>query len=274
MKNILITGGTDGIGKALAIHFLKKGNKVVVVGNSKEKGVNFVKQMKSSNLFFIQANLSLVSENKRLISEFSEKFDALDTLILCAQNQKITNEYRETKEGIEFIFALYYLSRYILSYGLKELLNKSENPVIFNVCGIGTNNRKIKWDDLQLKNNYGSVKAIMQGNKLHGLTGVSFDQNNKTKIKYVLYNPGIVRTPGTIEAASNSFVRSLMKVLLKFIGQSVDNAIKPILEILNYIPNQSLIAYKQRKTLKLKNYDLDQQNAQKLHRLTEKLIND
>lgn len=248
----------------MAIHFLKKGNNVIVVGNSKIKGDNFIKQTKNPKLFFIQADLSLVNENKRLIKACNEKFDSLDFLILCAQNQKITNNYRETTDGLEFVFVLYYLSRYILSYGLKGLLNKSENPVIFNVCGIGTNNRKINCDDLQLKNNYGSVKTIMQGNKLHGLAGMAFDQNNKTNIKYVLYNPGIVKTPGAIEAASNPLVRILMKVLLKFIGQSVNKAIKPILEILDRLPDQFLTAYKQRKTVKLKDQVLDQQNAQKL----------
>ncbi len=37
MKTILITGGTDGMGKGVAMHFLKKGDRVIVVGSSSEK---------------------------------------------------------------------------------------------------------------------------------------------------------------------------------------------------------------------------------------------
>ncbi|MYT32958.1 SDR family NAD(P)-dependent oxidoreductase [Streptomyces sp. MspMP-M5] len=38
MKTYVITGGTDGIGKALAHTYLDRGQEVVVVGRSAEKG--------------------------------------------------------------------------------------------------------------------------------------------------------------------------------------------------------------------------------------------
>lgn len=272
MKNILITGGTDGIGKALATHFLKTGNKVVVVGNSRTKGDNFIKEANNPNLIFIQANLSLVKENERLINEIKEKFDFLDILVLCAQSQTITNKYKQTAEGFEFVFGLYYLSRYVLSYGLKVVLDKSENPVILNVCGTGMSNGKINWDDLQLTNNYGSLKAIMQGSRLNDLAGVAFDQNNKTKVKYILYNPGGVQTKGATEAFSNPFLRTIVKGLYKVIAQPVNKAIEPIIELLADLPKQSLSAYKQRKLVNLTGKTFDRQNAQRLYELTEKLI--
>lgn len=34
MKTILVTGGTDGVGRGVADHFLKKGDRVIVVGSS------------------------------------------------------------------------------------------------------------------------------------------------------------------------------------------------------------------------------------------------
>jgi NAD(P)-dependent dehydrogenase (short-subunit alcohol dehydrogenase family) len=268
-KTILITGGTQGIGKALAMHLLNKGNRVIVVGSSQTKGDNFIREFNNSNLIFIQSNLSLVKENERLINEFKEKYSSLDILVLCAQSQAVTNEYKQTAEGFEFVFGLYYLSRYVLSYGLKDLLSKSENPAILNVCGTGTSNGKIKWDDLQLTNNYGSLNAIMQGNRLHDLAGVAFNQNNNTNVKYILYNPGIVRTKGAKEAFSNPILRTIVKI----IGQPVNKAIKPIIELLNKLPKQSLSVYKQRKLVNLTGKTFDKQNAQRLHELTEKLIN-
>ncbi|MGF9936316.1 SDR family NAD(P)-dependent oxidoreductase, partial [Paenibacillus ehimensis] len=42
MKIIVITGGTDGIGKGLAMDFLKKGNTVVVIGRNHQKGQHFL----------------------------------------------------------------------------------------------------------------------------------------------------------------------------------------------------------------------------------------
>lgn len=72
MKTILITGGSQGIGKGIAINQLKQGNRVIVVSHSKENGNTFINEAKnkglSENAIFIQADLSLVKENYRLVN--------------------------------------------------------------------------------------------------------------------------------------------------------------------------------------------------------------
>lgn len=46
MKTILITGGTNGLGKGIALELLKNNNQVIVVGSSNKSGKNFhLKQM-------------------------------------------------------------------------------------------------------------------------------------------------------------------------------------------------------------------------------------
>lgn len=67
MKTILVTGGTDGIGKGLVLQYLKEGHKVFAVGRSPVKGNGLLKEAqalgKKDNLIFIPADLSLVEEN-------------------------------------------------------------------------------------------------------------------------------------------------------------------------------------------------------------------
>jgi NAD(P)-dependent dehydrogenase (short-subunit alcohol dehydrogenase family) len=268
-KIVLITGGTQGIGKALALHFLNEDNTVVVIGSSQKKGDDFVREVNNPNLVFIQADLSLIKQNERIITEIKGRYGQLDMLVLCAQSQAMTNSYKQTAEGFEFVFALYYLSRYVLSYGLKELLEKSENPVILNMCGTGTRIGKINWSDFQQKKNYKSISAIGQGNRLQELAGVAFDQSNAKKVKYILYNPGIVRTEGATEAFSNF----LMRIIIKIIAQPVNKAMEPIIALLNHLPKKSISAYKQRKLIDLTGKSFDRKDAQKLHDLTDKLIN-
>ena len=97
---------------------------------------------------------------------------------------------------------------------------------------------------------------------------MDFDQNNKTKVKYILYNPGIVRTKGATEAFSNLLLRTIIKI----IAQPVNKAIEPLINLLDNLPKQSLSAYKQHKLVALTGKSFDKQNAQRLHDLTEKLI--
>lgn len=77
----------------------------------------------------------------------------------------------------------------------------------------------------------------MHCNKRHALAGVNFDLN-MIPYKILLYNQGIVRTPGATESSSSPIIRTLMKILLRILGQPKDNAIKPIIDILNKKSNK------------------------------------
>lgn len=278
MKTILVTGGTDGIGKGLATYLLKKGNYVIVVGNTAQKGdlfYNEAKQLGVEDRFaFLQANLSLVEENQRIITEVNSRFPSLDILILSAQAQKYRKNISITEEGFELSFALYYLSRYILSYGLKSALKKVENPMIVNICAPGVNGA-IHWNDLQYtrQKNFNSIKAIMHGSRLNDLLGVAFaKQDLEKQIKYILYNPGAVQTTGAIHAFDQPIMQLISKLIYKIIGKPVNAAIDPIIELLENPPPSSLSAFKQRKQVNLTMKTFNRDNADKLFNLSNELI--
>ena len=270
MKTILITGGTQGIGKGIAMSQLNQGNRVIVVSSSQESANTFISEAKkeglAENAIFIQADLSLVKENNRIIDLIKNDFPVLDTLIFCAA--KHNKEYIETAEGLEFTFALAYLSRFILSYGLKEVLEKTNHPVILNICGTGMNG-KVNWEDLQHKNSFVPMKVMMHGSRLNDLLAVEFSKNDSAnKIKYVLYNPMAVKTPG-MDNSSGGF---LMKTIFNLIAKPIDKATIPITDLLNNLPTQQLISYTQRKENSLTKPTFDKDNAQKLYGITNKLL--
>lgn len=275
MKTILITGGTDGIGKGVAMHFLKKGDRVIVVGISPEKGENFYNEAKQlgaeKRAIFLQANLSLVEENRRIVKEVKNKFQSLDMVVFCAASQKYRETSLETEEGFEFTFALYYLSRYVLSYGLKELLENAENAVILNVCAPGMKGT-VTWGDIQYKDNFNSRKAMFHGSRLNDLLGVAFAQSDtKGKIKYILFNPWAVQTEGAFDAYKNPMMKSIVKIIYKMTGKPVEEAIKPIIKLLEN-PKASLSAFKQEKEVSLTMKTFDKENAQKLFNITVQLL--
>ncbi|WP_232697396.1 SDR family NAD(P)-dependent oxidoreductase [Brevibacillus daliensis] len=276
MKTILVTGGTDGIGKGVAMHFFKKGDRVIVVGSSSAKGdifYNEARQLRAEGrAIFLQADLSLVKENQRIIEEVKSRFHSLDMVVLCAVSQKYRKTYSETQEGFEFTFGLYYLSRFILSYGLKENLEKAENPVILNVCAPGMNGT-VNWDDLQNKNSFNSTKSKFHGSRLNDLLGVAFAQNDTSgRIKYILFNPWAVQTSGAIEAYEQPVMKNIMKLIYKITGKQVEKAIEPIIVLLENPPKPSLSAFKQRKEVSLAMKTFDKENAQKLFNITVQLL--
>ncbi|MBH5319382.1 SDR family NAD(P)-dependent oxidoreductase [Paenibacillus sp. GSMTC-2017] len=278
MRTIVIAGGTDGIGKQLALQFIRNGEYVIVIGRSSEKGEALrleAKKLDGERKFlFLQADLSIISETIRIIHEVSRRVNHIDQLILCAQSQKLSKVYRETKEGIEHHFSLYYLSRFILSFQFRELLTNATAPLIINVCAPGVKG-DIEWDDLQLQNqrSFNSIKAIMHGSRLNNLLGAAFAQSTaNTNIKYVLFNPGAVQTKGATEAFDHKMINIFVKLMYKIIGLPVQKAVEPILHFVQSPPEDSLTAYKQNKKLDIAQVIPNKDQPERLVRLTLALI--
>ncbi|BCB74462.1 hypothetical protein Pflav_008720 [Phytohabitans flavus] len=181
MKTIVITGGTDGLGRGLADTYLRRGHAVAIIGRDERKAASL------PGAHFIAADLSLIDENRRVIEEINATFSTVDALVLCARYFRSTRF--ETAEGIEGTFALDYLSRFLLSYGLT-------NPqLIVNVSGAGLPLDLIHWDDLMLAHAYDGVSAQLQAGKANDLLGVNYAAQPGTgRARYVLLDPGAVST--------------------------------------------------------------------------------
>ncbi|MDR2167041.1 MAG: SDR family NAD(P)-dependent oxidoreductase [Clostridiales bacterium] len=260
MRTIVITGGASGLGRGIAANFAKVGERVIAIGSSAKVAADF-----PESAVYIQADLSLVSENLRVVNEIKARFPVVDMLIFCASRH--CKEYIETAEGFEFSFALDYLSRFILSHGLKESLEAAENPAILNICGTGMGGA-VNWDDLQHKNSFVPQKVMMHGSRLNDLSAVAFAKNDKvSKIKYILYNPMAVKTPGMME-----FSGVAMKFIYKIMGKSIEQAAAIISELLENPPEAPLAAYRQRKPLSLAKPTYSPENAERLYGMTKELL--
>lgn len=278
MKTILITGGTDGIGKGLAKHLLDNGDSVIIIGSSEKKGEQFLDELAESGAehraFFFQADLSLIEENRRIIDIVSSRFDYLDGIVLSANTHSVREEIVETKDGLEFGFALAYMSRFILSYGFRDMLMRSTNPVIINVCAPGMNG-VVDLTDIQNRNNYSGAKQKYHGSRLNDLLGVSFAENNEDNhINYVLFNPWAVRTTAMFDSIKNPISRVFTKFMFLLIGKDVYNATLPLLEMISAPPEKNLSAFIQKKNVDLSKSTFDKQNARELYTQTIKLLED
>lgn len=273
MKYILVTGGTDGIGKGLVLQYLKEGHQVYAVGSNAEKGQKLAAEVNDPNLTFLQADLSLVTENLRIVKILSEQVEALDALVLCAASLRPQSACIETTEGIEFTLALYYLSRYVLCHQLKELLEKSTEPVILNVAAPGMTG-PVHWDDLQMKQRYNGQQAQFHGSRLNDLLGVWFTEHDAVKkIRYILFNPMAARTPGAAKMAGDKgLIKLMMTLYYKLAGKDVSEIVTIVGQDIAAVHESGLAAFKLDKAVDLKMRTFDQGNAEKLNAYTEKLV--
>ena len=262
MSTIVISGGTDGMGKALALTYLDRGDDVVVIGRSPEKGAAI------RGATFVRADLSLVAENARVISAITTRFPVVDALVLCARHFRSTR--RETAERLEHTFALEYLSRFLLGRGLAPSLSRAEKPVVVNVSGPGVPKPELHWDDLQLANGYDGVTAQLQAGRANDLLGVAFAaKQDAGPTSYVLINPGGVATSfsGEYDAATAAHVD-----MLRRFGKPVEAGIAPIIARIDEPPDEPLSAFVEHRRVSVTGPDFDPAAATRLAYLTRELL--
>ena len=80
-KIVVITGGSDGIGKAIAENFLMKGATVATCGRNQEKLNKLVANNIGKPLFAMIADVSKEDDCKNFINAVIEKYGGIDVLI-------------------------------------------------------------------------------------------------------------------------------------------------------------------------------------------------
>ncbi|SEG90323.1 short chain dehydrogenase [Thermomonospora echinospora] len=273
MKNIVVTGGTSGIGLALARICRDRGDNVLVIAPDPAKGERFIEESENKGagkrVFFIPADLSLVGENERVIDEIGDTFTTVDALVLCA---RFFRSYRRvTAEGFEHNFALYYLSRFLLSHGLVEPMRRAGAAAILNVAGPGVAAGRIHWDDLELEHGYNGWEAMFQGGKLNNLLGVSWAAAHGGQgVGYVLQFPGGTRTglAGEFDPETAAQVEQMKQGATK----SAEDSAGPLVDVIDNPPAEPLTALWEDRPISLDDGSFDAEDAARLHRLTEKLL--
>lgn len=269
VKTLVITGATDGMGRALALTYLGRGDRVAIIGRNAEKGRALLEQADAGERArFIQADLSLIGSNERVLEELKASYPAIDALVLCARHYRSTR--LATTEGFEHTFAMFYLSRFLFCHGLRGALEQALRPVIVNVAGPGEPGGEIRWDDLQRERDYHGLDALEQSGKLNELLGVSFaDRPDARRTRFVLIHPGVVSTSfsGDYDEAMAAQIATMQRT-----SKSIDEAIAPIVATIDAPPAEPLSAIKEGEPLPLEGPTFEPDAAARLDALTRRLL--
>jgi 3-hydroxybutyrate dehydrogenase len=81
-KVAAVTGGTRGIGRAIAEAFVREGAKVVINGRNEEKGAQALKEMDAGDaLLFIAGDAKRREDCERVVDQTVEKFGRIDIMV-------------------------------------------------------------------------------------------------------------------------------------------------------------------------------------------------
>ncbi|MDT0541665.1 MULTISPECIES: SDR family NAD(P)-dependent oxidoreductase [Streptomyces] len=265
MRTIVITGGTDGMGAALARHFLSAGDRVVVIGRSRAKfdalltTVTGDDRSAKQRAEFIAADLSSVADSRRVVEHLRAHHERIDALVLAASF--IRQRRHTTAEGHEASWALFFLSKYLFVTGLAPLLRAAERPVIVNTAVPGARAGAIDFDDLEMREGFTFTRSNAQQRRANELLGLLATGENPG-LAYVTWGPArLVRSSFAGDVGKGMKIAAA--VLGRLLGQRPDAAVGPIIDIVG-APAPGRAAYRGAKKLTLTVGDHDDRDAARL----------
>eukprot|EP00026_Physarum_polycephalum_P011409 Phypoly_transcript_11635.p1 GENE.Phypoly_transcript_11635~~Phypoly_transcript_11635.p1 ORF type:complete len:310 (+),score=31.08 Phypoly_transcript_11635:116-1045(+) len=158
-RNVLVVGGTAGIGAAAAVKFAQMGASVTIAGRNQQNGADMVAKMESvapnkteAQFHYMPVDITLMADVKRFTNEYMQlNKEGLSTLIVTSGGLN-TGPRRDTAEGIEHNFALSYLGRFLVINRLIPLLLKApEGGRAMSVLSAGAMPGTMDLTDIEMK---------------------------------------------------------------------------------------------------------------------------
>jgi NAD(P)-dependent dehydrogenase (short-subunit alcohol dehydrogenase family) len=223
-KVALVTGATDGIGKATAHALAAMGATLVVVGRNPAKIAATVAEIKqrsgNQQIASLQADFAELAQVRRLAREFLARYQRLDALVNNAGI--IFSQRGETVDGFERTFAINHLAPFLLTNLLLERIVASAPARIVNVSSAGHAMGSAKLDDLQSTRSYNGMRVYGQS-KLDNLlfTYELARRLQGTGVTVNALHPGGVAT--NMGHDQTGLVERLLGMTLRRLGQTPEN---------------------------------------------------
>lgn len=221
---VLVTGGTNGMGKGVAQVLAgidDQLHEIIILCRSKERGEATIKELeattKNNKISMVLCDLTKLSEVRNAIKEIHSQHEFLDGLFVNAGLGYAAKRI-ETEDGLDPHFQVNYLSQFMLTLNLLDLLEKSEfgGRVIFNV----TEGGEIFWDDMQMKKKWGYEDGIHQAmvakrmfcDRMHNI----YKKTNDSRVSFIGFE--ISKTVWTNQINIIPFFMKTMATMMKLFG--------------------------------------------------------
>lgn len=204
MKPIcLITGATDGIGRATAIELAGKGFTVVLAGRDAAKAKAVVHEIEAvtghRDADYIIADLRSLAQVRALSDTFHKRYPRLDVLI---NNAGIfPGERQLTRDGFEASYQVNYLAQFYLTHLMLDALKAASQGRIVNLSSSVHSGGKFDPRNLQSEKRFSPFGTYASSKLLMLLFTIELAERLKlTPITANAVHPGVVKTPMMLRA--------------------------------------------------------------------------
>jgi len=282
-KKVLITGSSSGLGLAVAKQLAQLDAEVIMAVRSgiPEKGEEVKKASGNDKIKMLHVDLSDFNSIKNLISEVKSKIGKIDVLICNAA--VVVSEARKTKLGLDEMFTVNYLSKFVLVNGLlkEECFNtagKDIPRIVFVSSESHRNPKAFEWDTFGEFQEHKMAKTVERYG-YYKLLMTTFSQElerrlNTEKINYSVFAlcPGPVNS--NIAREAPKLVQPVMKLVFKIFFSSPEKAAEPVVYLsaskdVEEKPSDYLFLMSRRPVDELAS---NPENGKRLWELTNKLV--
>jgi 3-oxoacyl-[acyl-carrier protein] reductase len=218
-KNVLITGGTSGIGKQIALSFAEHGANVAIFGTNRERAdlvLESLQQHKSADEQHFLAEIVDVSKKEAVdaaIDDILNKWGSIDVLINCAGITRDGLLMKMTENHWDEVIDVNLKSVFNTCKALVRPMLKARSGKIINISSV-----------VGLTGNAGQVNYSASKSGVNGLTKALAQELATRGITVNAIAPGYVETPMTDQLNDAQKEGILHKIPMGRIGRAKEIA--------------------------------------------------
>lgn len=196
-KVFLMTGATEGIGKAAALDFAKRGATLVLVGRNREKSERVIADLKRESdherIELLLGDMSKMSDVRSVANAFIKSHDKLHVLVNNAG--AIFMDYRLSDDNYEMTFALNHLGYFLFTKQLLDILHQTPGARIVSTSSGAHQRGRLDLDTVVRRDGKAGFSAYADSK----LANILFTRELARRIQSTgtianCFHPGFVRT--------------------------------------------------------------------------------
>ncbi len=221
-KRVLVTGGSDGIGKETARQLAVMGAAITITGRNPEKTAAAVAELRqatgSQEIDYLLGDFAELAQVRELAAQYRARYDQLDVLVNNAGAVFLRRGV--TRDGYERTLGVNHLAPFLLTGLLLDMLKANTPSRIVNVSSGAHRRGDMDFDDLQYETGYQAMEVYGRSKLANVL--FTYELARRLVGSGVMVNalhPGLVRTNF---AANNGWLVKLIAPLVMRRGISVE----------------------------------------------------